>query len=127
MSKKPAVSKNSIMVIQPYWHNGTWVFDDPMTDLVREPFVSGVPEIINKMVKHIKGAKNGFRMLFSATPFPDAVKMEWTREDCGGNWYRCWELGDLEGWLCPALFKYFPTAPKTIYAKAEPLNGGATR
>jgi hypothetical protein len=27
----------------------------------------------------------------------------------------------MEGWLCPALFKYFDAAPKTLYAKAEPL------
>ena len=26
----------------------------------------------------------------------------------------------MEGWLCPALFKYFDTAPKEIYVKAEP-------
>jgi hypothetical protein len=25
----------------------------------------------------------------------------------------------MEGWLCPALFKYFEVAPKEIYAKAE--------
>jgi hypothetical protein len=27
----------------------------------------------------------------------------------------------MEGWLCPALFKYFPTAPKTIFVKVEEL------
>jgi hypothetical protein len=26
---------------------------------------------------------------------------------------------DKEGWLCPALFKYFETAPPELYAKAE--------
>jgi len=25
----------------------------------------------------------------------------------------------MEGWLCPALFKYFEKAPKEIYVKAE--------
>ena len=25
----------------------------------------------------------------------------------------------LEGWLCPALFKYFKTAPREIYVRAE--------
>jgi hypothetical protein len=29
---------NQILVIKPYWHLGTWVFDDPATDLVQEPF-----------------------------------------------------------------------------------------
>jgi hypothetical protein len=26
----------------------------------------------------------------------------------------------MEGWLCPALFKYFESAPKEIFLKAEP-------
>ena len=26
---------------------------------------------------------------------------------------------DMEGWLCPALFKYYQEAPKEIYVKAE--------
>jgi hypothetical protein len=37
----------------------------------------------------------------------------------GGNWYYSRELC-IEGWLCPALFKYFDVAPQTIYAKFEP-------
>ena len=32
---------NSLMVISPYYDNGTWVFDDPRVGLVREPFVAG--------------------------------------------------------------------------------------
>jgi hypothetical protein len=27
----------------------------------------------------------------------------------------------MEGWLCPALLKYFDHAPKELYAKAESL------
>ena len=27
---------------------------------------------------------------------------------------------NMEGWLCPALFKYFDKAPSEIYVKAEP-------
>src|SRR4051812_18772923 len=61
---------NALMVINPYWSSGTWVFDDPATGLVREPFVSGVPEMIDKLVTDIPNAKRGFRLLFSATPFP---------------------------------------------------------
>ena len=48
---------NQILVIKPYWHLGTWVFDDPATDLVQEPFVSGVPEMINDLVKDIANAR----------------------------------------------------------------------
>ena len=55
---------NQILVIKPYLHLGTWVFDDPSTDLVQEPFVSGVPEMINDLVADIPNARQGFRMLF---------------------------------------------------------------
>ena len=34
----------------------------------------------------------------------------------GGNWYDSPDL-DIEGWLCPALFKYFEVAPERIYAQ----------
>ena len=42
------------MIIHPYLFNGVWVFDDESTGLVREPFVSGIPEMINKLVYNIK-------------------------------------------------------------------------
>lgn len=113
---------NQIQVIAPYWNFGTWVFDDPTTDLVQEPFVSGVPERIDDLVKDIPDARQGFRLLFSLAPFPGFQrKLEWIREDFAGNWYRT-EQPPMEGWLCPALFKYFEAAPKDLYVKAEPLS-----
>ncbi len=108
-----------MMVVAPYRHAGTWVFDDPGTGLVREPFVSGVPEMIDVLVRDIPGATNGFRLLFSAQPFPGfQKKLSWLRGDMGGNYYR---MDDpvMEGWICPALFRYYQTAPKKIYVKAE--------
>ncbi|MGI8907476.1 MAG: DUF6717 family protein [Candidatus Sumerlaeaceae bacterium] len=41
-------------------------------------------------------------------------------EETGGNWYE-WADHQMKGWLCPALFKYFDAAPKTIYVRAERL------
>jgi hypothetical protein len=112
---------NSIMVIQPYWHSGTWVFDDDAVGLVREPFVAGVPEMIDVLVRDIPDARKGFRLLFSGGPFPGCQKkFTHVRGDIGGNWYRCDDPA-MEGWLCPALFKYFEKAPEVIYAKAEAL------
>ncbi len=61
---------NAIMTIAPYRHAGTWVFDDEAHGLVAEPFVSGVPEMIDYMVRDIANAESGFRMIFSANPFP---------------------------------------------------------
>lgn len=106
---------NSIFTIHPYRANGMWVFDDDAVGLVREPFVGGVPEMIDLMVRDIPNADAGFTLLFSTDPFPEAqVSLEWVRGDMGGNWYR-WPEREMEGWLCPALFKYFDTAPPRIH------------
>jgi hypothetical protein len=37
-----------------------------------------------------------------------------------GTWDRH-EPSAREGWLCPALFKYFDEAPDKLYARAEPI------
>lgn len=111
---------NSIMIITPYRYDGTWVFDDPRVGLVREPFVAGVPVMIDVLVADIPGADKGFRLLFSARPFPGyEKKLTWVRGGSEGNYYRL-EDPPMEGWLCPALFKYFANAPQEIYVKAEP-------
>ncbi len=110
---------NSIMVISPYQYSGTWVFDDAAVGLKREAFVSGIPEMIDEMVKDIPDAEAGFRLLFSTQPFPEySNKLTWRRGDESGNWYYCQKY-DKEGWLCPGLFKYYKEAPKEIYVKAE--------
>ena len=111
---------NSLIVIVPYQYGGTWVFDDPSTGLKREPFVAGVPEMIDHLVADIPAATNGFRMLFSSQPFPGFQKrLTWIRPEGGGNYYRM-EDPPMEGWLCPALFRYYREAPKELYVKAEP-------
>lgn len=113
---------NALILIMPYRHAGTWVFDDPSAGLVREPFVAGVPEMIDVLVRDIPGATNGFRLLFSAQPFPGyQKKLTWLRGDMGGNYYKMEEPA-MEGWLCPAMFRYYRTAPKELYVKAEPKN-----
>ena len=61
---------NSLFVIAPYWDSGTWVFDDERVGLVREPFVSGVPDMIDHLVRDIPDAREGFRMIFSKTKYP---------------------------------------------------------
>jgi len=38
--------------------------------------------------------------------------------------YRYYALDDppMEGWICPAMFKYFSKSPKNLYVKAEPIH-----
>lgn len=112
---------NQIMVIAPYWLEaaGTWVFDDPVTDLRQEPFVEGIPEMIDDLVADIPNARKGFRLLFSGAPFPGwQRKLTRLRQELGGWWYASDEP-QSKGWLCPALFRYFDEAPEEIYVKAE--------
>lgn len=112
---------NAMMVIFPYRYESTWVFDDDRVGLLREPFVSGIPEMLDILVKDIPNADRGFKLLFSANPFPGyQAELVWLREEYGGNWYR-WESHHKEGWLCPALFKYFTATPPKIYCQAENL------
>jgi len=110
---------NAIMIIHPYFDKGDWVFDDPAAGLKREPFVFGMPEMIDILVKDIPDARQGFKIFFSASAFPGySAELDWVREEYGGHWYR-WEKMGMEGWLCPALFKYFEKAPSKIFCKPE--------
>ena len=111
---------NSLFVIVPYKYEGMWVFDDLNVGLVREPFIAGIDTMIDRLVDGIPAAERGFRAIFSAAPFPGHTeRLEWRREESGGNWYYN-DRFKMEGWLCPALLKYFPAAPKTIYVQVEP-------
>lgn len=96
-----------------------WVFDDLAVGLVREPFVSGIDVMMDRLAADIPNAAGGFRLIFSPEPFPGyTVKLEWRRTEYGGNWYYSPQY-QMEGWLCPALFKYFKEAPKEICLRAE--------
>ena len=114
---------NAIIAIHPYKFEGLWVFDDEKVGLVQEPFVSGADTIIETLAQEIPDAESGFTLLFSANPFPGhQAAFEWRRPESGGNWYYSPEL-DSEGWLCPALFKYFESAPEKIYAQFKAKSG----
>ena len=57
---------NAILTIEPYRHDGAWVFDEPRVGLHREPFVSGIIEMIDRLVVGIPDAAQGFRLRFAA-------------------------------------------------------------
>jgi len=110
---------NSILLLSPYKDNGIWVFDDPRVGLVREPFVMGIDVMLDRITQSIPNAERGFNMLFSSSPFPGyVVHLDLLRTEYDGNWYHCPELG-IEGWLCPALFKYFDQAPEHLYIQVK--------
>lgn len=111
--------KNSIFVIKPYKWEGMWVFDDPAVDLVREPFVGGADTMIDVATAHIPNAADGFIAVFSANYFPDAqIVLDWLKEKGGGNVYR-WPDKSMEGWLCPALLRYFSEPPEKLFIQVK--------
>lgn len=110
---------DSINLISPYRYDGVWVFDDMRVGLSKEPFVSGADVLIDRMVANIPDAEHGFALLFSASNFPGhEFQLEWRRQDGGGNWFYSPQF-DMEGWLCPALFKYFPYTPNMLYVQVK--------
>jgi hypothetical protein len=111
--------KNATFVIRPYKWEGLWVFDDPAVGLVREPFVGGADTMIDVATEHIPNADRGFLAVFSACRFPGArIVLDWVREEGGGNVYR-WPEKGMEGWLCPALLRYFERAPEKLYVQVK--------
>ena len=110
----PHVPANSIMVIAPTVTTAPGCSTTSDAGLKREAFVGGVPEMIDVLVKKIPHAEKGFRLTFSAKEFPGyQKKLRWVRGGSTGNWYR---LDDppMEGWLCPALFRYYRKAPRSF-------------
>lgn len=112
---------NAINIIYPYKYESMWVFDDEKVGLDKEPFVEGADTIIDHVLtlKELSNPETGFRLIFSEGEFPRYdILLEWIREGEGGNWYKSKEH-QIEGWLCPALFRYFDKAPLRIYARFE--------
>ena len=110
-----------VLTIAPYWHSQsqTWVIGGGPAGPVEEPLMEGVPQMIDALVQSIPNAKQGFRLLFSAQPFPGwQKKLTWLREEAGGDRYAC-ENPHVEVRLRPTLLWYFDQAPAEIYVKAE--------
>jgi hypothetical protein len=110
---------NSLFAIHPYKDSGIWVFDDRAVGLVQEPFVAGADMLIDRMVESIPNAEAGVTLVFSGGPFPGYQhEFQRRREEYGGTWYFSDEF-QMEGWLCPALFKYFDAAPETLFVQVK--------
>ena len=67
---------NAIGVIAPYKYEGQWVFDDPAVGLVREPFVSGIDKMIDKLVAPSR-TQERVPFAFLWYPFP-ATRSSWS-------------------------------------------------
>jgi hypothetical protein len=115
-----------VQEIQPYWSDDqkAWVFDDPAMGLRREPFIQGTSDVISRLVGSVPAAKQGFRLFFSATPFP-AFQLQLLQQFSERGAY-CYVTADSfrTVWLCSALLQYFTEAPSELYIRAEPKDFG---
>jgi hypothetical protein len=124
---------NELVITQPYWYKDAWVFDDPSKELEKEPldgirgepeeaerWLAGTSRIIDYLVKDIPNARKGFILLCSSQPIAGyQVELALEGQDGGGYSYKAKDSGK-GWWLSPTLLRYFDTAPKSIYVKAEP-------
>ncbi|WP_219740961.1 DUF6717 family protein [Rhizobium populisoli] len=111
---------NSINVIAPYKYLDMWVFDDSRVGLTQEPFVGGADTLIDQAVADIPNAELGFVMVFSKVAFPGhQFRLEWRRAENSGNIYYSADF-DAEGWLCPALLRYFDNPPPELFVQVKP-------
>lgn len=108
---------NALMEIYPYRTRSGWSFDDKEKKLKGEPFVAGIPAIIDQFVP--KDQKT-CTITFSGNEFPGAqgylIQNSGSGSVYGGTEYLL-KVGDhiMEGWLCPALFQYFDVAPERLW------------
>lgn len=125
IKEKALVDKtgNQINTIYPYRTQAGWAFDDEEVGLNAEPFIAGIPEIIDGIV----GDRDEFVAHISHSVIPNytghLVKLNPTKvaeEGCTPDtgWYML-EGTDQIGWLCPATLKYFKDYPDSIYFKVE--------
>lgn len=133
--------------ISAYRQGKTWLFDDEARGILREPFVMGASELIQKYLnkKGIKKRKN-VPLVFSNQEFPNAeviltctekcyptrlvgytkklvagrmVDVSVREPDTTASATSAWYT-DQEGdkcWLCPAQIKFFGEVADKIYAK----------
>jgi hypothetical protein len=122
---------NAMLRIAPYWHHGTWAFDDDAHGLLAEPFVCGAEKMIDHVVVRagidLRAARQrGMRLTFSTRTFPGVHAVAHrVRPEAGGTWYH-FGAPAMEGWLCPAMFHYFAEAPEEIHIRAELADGATT-
>jgi hypothetical protein len=110
---------NALTVIAPYKHLGMWVFDDARVGLVQEPFVGGADTLIDLATAALSKPEEGFVLVFSASDFPGSrFRLDWRREERDGNVYYSADF-QTEGWLCPALFRYFDRPPEHLFVEVR--------
>jgi hypothetical protein len=115
-SRVPPQGEAPVFTIEPYPDHDGWVFDDPARDLWREPLRIGIERLLDRECgAQTPAERRRIAVSFSRATFPGAnVQLTLKQGVFGGNWYGA---GEVVGWLCPALYLYFETAPNELYLR----------
>ena len=106
---------NTIMTIKMWKEENTWMFNDDIHGLIREPFVGET----NQALDFIANGSNPTTILFSASDFPGAVKLFTAPvQEYGGATFICEQI-KAKCWLCSAMWFYFNKLPQSIYIKKD--------
>src|SRR3972149_8763754 len=81
---------NSLQYLELYRVGKTgWAFDDENRGISAEPFVCGLPEIINALVRRENITGDSIRVIYSGKEFPGHhIVLDHIEGESGGNWYR---------------------------------------
>jgi hypothetical protein len=118
---KPIGKGNAMMHLNLYKTGTTWQFDDATFNIVAEPFVLGMSEIISS---YFNKNKKKCKAIFSLEHFPGCDTLTLDQEDAGGGWYTVTDTNNpkalgMKGWLCPVTRVYLHNIPVKIYYKLE--------
>ncbi len=106
-------TKNQINILHIFKENGVWMFNDEEVGLYKEPFVSSINPMIDRVVDGDK-----FKAFIShSSIFEFTMVLDKENEGMDGT-YKL-RGTDIIGWLCPATLKYFDKYPDSIYVKIE--------
>lgn len=120
------INNNSIYTIFPYKLQGQWLFDDARVGLDKEALVAGADTTLDLLSKNADKCV----VLFSTSPFKGyEIQLNLIKSDKTGSDYEWYdrEENDLEVhevWLCPALFLYYPDAPRVLYVQVKSIENG---
>jgi hypothetical protein len=112
---------NSMMFLNLYKTENTWQFDDDKFEIVAEPFILGMSEMISS---YLTVNTINCTAIFSLSKFPECETLKLLNEEAAGGWYEvtssyCKDKIGMKGWLCPVTRVYLNAIPKYIYFKIE--------
>ena len=112
---KKTKANNAVNILDIYrTKNGVWCFNDEDLDIIAEPFVGEINDMIDMYAK----GKEELTIYISKEPILNGTLSLTRVEDEFEGMYRL-DGTDIVGWLCPCLLRYFPNYINNIYVRIK--------